>query len=47
MKSLKKIFAIVVLIVAIELMCGGITAIAGVPVGVYAIYLMKEAGMDI
>lgn len=47
MKTLKKIFAIVVLIVAIVLMCGGVTAIAGIPVGVYAIYLMKEAGMDV
>lgn len=47
MKVLKKIFAIAVLILAIVLMCGGVTAIAGVPVGVYAIYLMKEAGMDI
>lgn len=47
MRTLKKIFAIAVLIVAIALICGGVTAIAGVPVGVYAIYLMKEAGMDI
>ena len=47
MKTLKKIFAIIFLIVAAVLVFNGVTAILGVPLGVCAIYLLKYAGIDI
>lgn len=46
MKTLKKILAILFLIVAAVLVCGGVTAIGSIPLGACAYFLLKDAGVD-
>ncbi|MBR6814256.1 MAG: hypothetical protein IKM69_00410 [Alistipes sp.] len=46
MKTFKKILAITFLIIAAVLVCGGVTAVVGVPLGACAYFLLKDAGVD-
>lgn len=46
MKALKRLFAIILLIIAVVLSFSGVHTIIGVPLGLIGVYLMREAGID-